>query len=401
MEIEEAVKLITDEVSQITEEEWVSIEDACGRIISRDIRSADAVPSFPRSAMDGYGVFSEDVKNASKEDPVLLKVKEEISAGDFSRSSYSPGTAVRVMTGAMIPEGYDAVVKQEDTDYGEETVSIYSPVKSHGNYCLVGEEIKAGETVIKAGRRIGRTETGLLVSVGLTKVPVRRPARVALISTGSELADPCEELRPGQIYNSILYVLLASIKHEGLEAGLSKTVPDDTDVIKESIEEAAETSDVIITTGGVSVGKKDLIPEVLQKLGAGTVFRGVNIQPGTPTMGSIYRNKVILSLSGNPFAALACFDLYFWPVISKLMGNESYTPKVYDAVLSQNYEKINKMRRLVRAKEECGSVSLPVSEHMSSVFGNTSLCNCYIDVPAGNSLAMGDTVTVRKMKESF
>ncbi len=401
MEIEEAIKRITDEAPQIKEEEKVSIEDALGRIASRDIISAGAVPSFPRSAMDGYAVFSEDVKNASKEAPILLKVKEEIDAGDFSRSSYSPKTAIRVMTGAMIPEGYDAVVKQEDTDYGEDNVSIYSPVKSHGNYCPVGEEIKAGETVIPAGSRIGRTETGLLVSAGFFKVPVRRSAKIAIISTGSELADEGEELRGGLIYNSIRYMLGASVKHEGLKIALSKTVPDDGDVIKETIEEAAEVSDVILTTGGVSVGIKDLIPEVLNKLGAGTIFRGVNIQPGTPTMGSIYKDKVILSLSGNPFAALACFDLYFWPVISKIMGNNSYTPEVYDAELTQDYARVNRMRRLVRAKEDKGRVYLPVSEHMSSVFGNTSSCNCYIDVPAGRSLSAGETVTVRKMKESF
>ena len=196
-------------------------------------------------------------------------------------------------------------------------------------------------------------------------------------------------------------MLGASVKHEGLKIALSKTVPDDGDVIKETIEEAAEVSDVILTTGGVSVGIKDLIPEVLNKLGAGTIFRGVNIQPGTPTMGSIYKDKVILSLSGNPFAALACFDLYFWPVISKIMGNNSYTPEVYDAELTQDYARVNRMRRLVRAKEDKGRVYLPVSEHMSSVFGNTSSCNCYIDVPAGRSLSAGETVTVRKMKESF
>ncbi len=398
MEIEEAVSLIEQNISTIKDTLKLPLEEAFGHISGSDIISGVNVPAFPRSAMDGYAVLSSEVKGASREKPVKLKVKGEILAGDHSEITWSPLSAVRIMTGGMIPEGCDAVVRQEDTDYGEDEVGVFSEVSAFRNYCPAGEEIKAGETVIKNGERIGRAESGLIASLGISEVCIRRPARISVLSTGSELAAAGEKLKPGQIYNSILYTLKSSICSEKLDVVSADICPDDIAELKEKIGKALEISDLLITTGGVSVGKKDLIPEVLAGLNAKKLFSGVNIQPGTPTLASIIDGKLILSLSGNPYAALANFDLYFWPAAAKLMGSAYFLNETEECILSDRYDKVNRMRRLVRAKAENGRVYLPVSEHMSSVFGNMRQCNCYMDIPAGAALSCGDKVKIIRVR---
>lgn len=394
MEIEEAVRLVTESVIPIEDTLEIPSEEALGFIAGRDLVSEVNVPSFTRSAMDGYAVKASDVKAASPDNPVRLKVKGEILAGESRDIGYSPFSAVRIMTGGMMPEGYDAVVRQEDTDYGEDNVRIETAVPSGMNYCPAGEEIKAGDTVIPEGCCIGRIQTGLMAALGITKVCIRRPARIAVLSTGSELASVGEPLKPGQIYNSISQMLASSILEEKLEVVYRDICPDDSRMLKEKILRGLEMSDLLITTGGVSAGKKDLIPEVLDDLNARRLFSGVNIQPGTPTIASILENKLILSLSGNPYAAIVNFDIYFRAAVSKLMGSDHYLYESEECILHDRYDKVNRMRRLVRALVKGGRVYLPVSGHMSSVFGNMQQCNCYMDVPAGKSISPGDTVRI-------
>ena len=200
----------------------------------------------------------------------------------------------------------------------------------------------------------------------------------------------------GKIYNSIACTLTA-----GLPAAVFQVdqgvCPDDPDEILQRLTEALEISDVVITTGGVSVGKRDLIPEVLGKVGAKKVFSGVDIQPGTPTIGSVKDGKVILSLSGNPYAALVNFDLYFWEVAAKLTGCSSFLPERRDAELASEYTKVNRHRRILRAKEENGKVYLPVKSHASSVLSNLLDCNCYIDLPSGKEISVGDRVQILRI----
>lgn len=398
METERAIGLITENASFIGDVITVNIEEAYGHILADDITAADDVPSFARSAMDGYAVKSEDVCNASKDSPVRLTVLAQVLAGDTSDITAKSGSAVRIMTGAMIPAGYDAVVRQEDTDYGEDEISVFAPVGKYVNYCHPGEEMKKGDVVLPAGRRIGMIETGLIASLGMDKVNVRRPMKVAVISTGSELKSPGEDLPKGCIYGNIRYMIGAAVKSMGFEVSYCLDCEDDSDVIIKHIKNAAECSDVVITTGGVSVGKRDLVASALEKIGSRILFTRINIQPGTPTMASVYDDKIILSLSGNPYAALANFDLYFPPLSAKIMGSDELDSVVCEAVLCDPYEKVNKMRRLVRAREESGKVYLPTDRHMSSVFGNMDKCNCYIDIPALTHVSVGDTVKIRRMR---
>ena len=437
IEIEDALKSVLDRMKEIIDSENVPLALSYGRVLAEKITAPFPVPSFPKSAMDGYAVKSSDVASASVDAPVSLEVVGERLAGAvlesdvvlddnsmvsgtggmvFKTNDLAPedngvvtegmvsetlsygrqGSAVRIMTGAAIPVGYDAVVRQEDTDYGEDKVMIYKGVQPYANYCKVGEDIKKGESVLEPGSRIGRVEAGVIASLGFAEVKVRRKLRVGIISTGSELREVGTPLTEGSIYNSISYTIMGALASPCFEVE-SRICSDDADEIKAALENALHSSDVVITTGGVSVGKKDLLPEVLDEIGATKLFKGVNIQPGTPTIGSIKDGKFILSLSGNPFAALVNFDLYFWPVAAKLLGSKAFLPIVKKGILSSEYGKVSYRRRMLRAKLEEDRVYLPEKCHASSVLSNLLNCNCYIDVPADTRLKVGDIVTVRMM----
>ncbi len=395
VEVEEGVLLFDKEIVPKTETMIVPLYDAAGTVLSEDVVAAFPVPHFPKSAMDGYAVRAEDIAGATKDTPVRLKVVCEICAGDYTDIEYEKGTAVRVMTGGYVPKGYTAVVRQEDTDYGEKEVLIYSPVKEYQNYCKVGEDIPADTKVLEKGTCLKPVHIGLLASLGTERVKVIEPVKVAMISTGSELLEIDEKLWPGKIYNSISYMLSAAIKRAGFTVVNVRNCPDEENELADAIRQAVTLADVVITTGGVSVGKKDLLPQVLAKLGANVLFHGANIQPGTPTMGSMLAGKPILSLSGNPYAAIANFELYFWNIACRLMGCNAWLPKKEKVILGSEYPKINRLRRLVRAYAENGQVRIPTGVHASSVISTLTKCNCFIDIEAGRQLRIGDLVTIR------
>lgn len=398
MEIEECLRLLLNEADTNRMTEKISIINAYGRICAEDVFSPMMVPPFPKSAMDGYAVKASETAEASKESPIILNVLGELCAGDYVEYKHEPMTAVRVMTGAYVPEGFDAVIRQEDTDYGETEVTIYCGTSAFSNYCKIGEDVIEGQTIIQKGTYLTAVHIGLLASVGISEIEVIKPVRTTIISTGTELCSVGEMLSPGKIYNNIAYMLQASIRKEGLEVVSVETCIDDEAVLIEKIKNASEKSDIIITTGAVSVGKKDIIPLVTEKLGARVIFRRARIQPGTPTMASCYNGKILLNLSGNPYAALANFELYFWPLAAKMMNNEKYAPIISTAVLDCEYKKINKMRRLIRAYASDGKVIIPSDIHASSVIHNLTECNCFIDLEAGRSVKQGDAVRIRYFK---
>lgn len=401
MEIENGIEALVQAIRKNSikkRTKAVNIADAQGMIAAREIYSPMMVPPFPKSAMDGYAVRACDVESASKEAPVVLKVLGELCAGDYAEYVYEPKTSVRVMTGAYVPEGFDAVIRQEDTDYGMDNVSIYQGVPAFRNYCKVGEDIRTGQCIVKAGTRLTPLHIGLLASVGWGTVEVVEPIRTAIISTGTELCTIGQTLAPGKIYNSIAYSLQAAIVKEGLEVVQVETCVDEVDLLCEKIKAATKIADIIITTGAVSVGKKDIIPEVTEKIGANVLFRGANIQPGTPTMASDYDGTMLLNLSGNPYAALANFEIYYWQMVAEMMGNNSYLPERKIAILNSEYKKVNKIRRFVRAYECDGKVAIPTDTHASSVISNMTECNCFIDLEAGRSVSIGDKVWIQRFK---
>lgn len=398
MEIEECLSLTLKELSPKTKTISVPLTRAAGKICGADIKAENPVPAFPKSAMDGYAVAAKDLAACDKEHPVSLKVIAELCAGDYQEIAYQEKTAVKIMTGAYVPEGYDAVVRQEDTDYGEKEVMVYTCVQPWQNYCKIGEDMMPGDVVCQKGTLLTPVHIGLMASLGIREVCVIEPLKVALLSTGSELAELTESLMPGKIYNSISYILKASIEKEGFEVVSSKICKDEKALLSKEIKECTKIADIVITTGGVSVGKRDLVPEVLKDLGAKQIFDRANIQPGTPTKASVFNQKLILSLSGNPYAALANFELYFWSVAAHLLQQKFYEPLVTTAIFQGEYPKKNKCRRLIRAYAENGFVTLVSNVHSSSVIANMTECNCFIDLPAGKTMTAGDMVKIRYMK---
>ncbi len=395
IEVEEGILLFEKEIVPKKGTLVVPLAEAAGKVLAEKITAPFGVPHFPKSAMDGYAVHHGDVTDATKENPVTLKVQGELCAGDYRKYKYMPGTAIRVMTGAYVPEGYTAVVKQEDTDYGEENVQVCGSVKEYQNYCKVGEDISEGTTVLEVGEFLKPAHIGLLASLGINTVKVTEPVKVAILSTGSELLEMSSRLQPGKIYNSISYMLSASVKKAGFTVVSTQICRDEEPLLKEALAEAVEIADVVITTGGVSVGKRDLIPDVLKEIGAKVLFHGANIQPGTPTMGSMLGGTPILSLSGNPYAAIANFEIYFWNIVCRLMDCKVWMPKTEKVILASEYPKVNRLRRLIRASATDGQVRIPTGVHASSVISTLAWCNCFIDLEAGRALRIGDLVTIR------
>lgn len=396
--IREALARLLDSVRPITETCAVDWTEAYGRVLASDVAAPFPVPPFARSAMDGYAVRCADVAEAATETPARLAVTGERMAGDGERAVLTPGTAIRVATGAPVPEGCDAVIKQEHTDRGKESVAIYRSAAQNENVCASGEDIQSGAIVLHAGERVGRTELGLLASLGMNSVEVRRAARVALLSTGSELMRAGSELPQGKIYDSITPMLCASVREIGLEVTLRELCGDDPSALKTVLRRAATCSDLIVTTGGVSVGKRDLIPVVLAELGANVLFHRARVKPGSPTMGSVLNGVPVLSLSGNPYAALANFDWYFYPAAAKLMGCEALNTEEADCIAAEGYDKASPMCALLRAREAGGRVTFPAANHKASVISNLTECNCYLVLPPNTVIRSGDTVHIRRMK---
>lgn len=401
LELEECIGLLTAAVKPITDTETLPIQDATDRVLAEDVKSFVNVPSFPRSAMDGYAVKAADTKAASDENPVTLRILGEMLAGDYKEFPSEEKSAVRIMTGAYIPNGFDSVIMQEMTNHAEfsadsdSKVAVFKEIKAGANYIEVGEDIREGDLIAKKGELVTPVHVGLFASAGVGQVKVKRKARVSIISTGSELLDVSSSPVSGKIYNSILYTLCAAVKKSSQELLFSGTCADDEAELESFLKKALENSDIVITTGGVSVGNRDIVPDVIKSLGGKELFSRTNLQPGMHTKAYVLGKTVILALSGNPYSAIANFEMYYFEILAKLFSCEKYLPKIKKAVFKGTYEKINGRRRLLRAFYEDGIVCLKTGVHQSSVISNMLLCNCFVDLKEGCTIKDGDTVTVR------
>ncbi len=396
--IEKALENLLKSASVIKDIEKVDLDEAYFRVLAEDIYADYPVPDFNRSAMDGYAVCAKDIAGASKSNPKVLSVKGELLAGDYKEFVFEKGSAVRVMTGAYIPDGYDTVVMQEDTDYGAEEVKISKELKKGTNVSPVGEDIKEGEKILEKGTRLLRTHIGLLAELGIDSVDCTVKPKIDIISTGSELLEPGEKRQKGKIYNNISYMIKAILKREGLKVRQFRC-KDDIEELTRMLKESLAYADIVITTGGVSVGKKDLLHEALDMIEAEKIFYRADIQPGTPTIGSIKHGKVILSLSGNPYAALVNFDYYIWEIIAYITCCPEYGTTYTEAIIHNDYEKKNKHRRFLRAFIDEGGVWLRTKENRACVISNLKSCNCYVDLEAGRTLKKGDKVRVLYIKQ--
>jgi molybdopterin molybdotransferase len=304
--------------------EAVSLTDAFGRVLAEDVRSPLALPPWDNSSMDGYAVRSEDVRGASREHPKSLRVTGTVAAGAASEFRVGPGEAVRIMTGGPVPVGADSVVRVEDTDAGASTVQINSDRDVSRNVRPRGEDLAAGDIAVARGTRLGAGSVGVLASVGCASVRVHRRARVAVLASGDELVDVDhfdDVLAGRKIVTSNSYSLSAAVREAGGVPVSLGTVRDDPAMMRERL--AGLDCDLLITTGGVSVGAFDFTRPVLAELGLVPRFWRVRIRPGGPVGFGVLRGVPWLGLPGNPVSALVTFELFARPAIRRLHGMDA------------------------------------------------------------------------------
>lgn len=362
--------------------EQLLLEECLGRVLAEDVRAAVSHPPFARSAMDGYAVRSSDVMDASPEKPVLLKVTGCYFAGVPAEKSLGEWEAIRIMTGGMIPAGADCVIRQEDTDFGKNQVQIRAAGYPGQNCAGAGEDFNAGELLAKAGYRVDASLMAAAAAGGIESFRVRRPVRAAVITTGDELQPVGSGLKKGKIYNSSQVYLCARLKQLGCEVQ-SFSCQDDLDALCTSVSQATLEADVILTTGGVSVGERDLLPAVMEKLGAEVVFHGIDVKPGMPAMFSVLGRVPVLSLSGNPYAAFSVFELLFPLLLKSLNGAADSGLRQCRALLSENFEENRRTRRIVRGYCNGNTFFASRRQKNAQVSGGIG-CNSLAEIPAGD-----------------
>lgn len=381
--IEQAVDCLLERVEGVPKREILPLERVVGRVCGEEIQAPMNQPPFHRSPLDGYALRSQDSLTASQENPVVLQVLETVFAGQVPGRKVGKGETIQVMTGTMLPEGADCVVKQEDVLREGEWIKLPKTLTHHQNFCLKGEDLKQGELLLSPGETLGFADIGMLASQGITEVFVYQCPRIGILPIGDELCLPGIPLKPGKIYDSNGPLIHARLLELGMEPVLAQKSPDTIGKIAEEIQALWETCELVLTTGGVSVGQKDLLPQVAAYLGAEVLFHGVRAKPGAPTMAIWKNGKTAICLSGNPFAATVMLELLARPVLNRLSGK--VCPKWHKAqgILRTSFDKPSKLRRFLRGRIEGGEIFLPSEGHGSGLLRNLRSCNCLVDIPEG------------------
>lgn len=315
----------------------LSLDQALGRVLAEPVQAGESVPPFTNSAMDGYAARAQDLVDAAPTRPVRLQVLADLPAGKRSDLVVGPGQAIRIMTGAPLPAGADCIVPVEETDAGTAQVEIRRRVATGAHVRRAGEDVQAGDPLLEAGTVLRPAELGLLAAVGCSRVNVHPAARVGIITTGDELAGPGEALLPGQIRDTNTTTMAAQVRAFGGVPLLYPRVRDSRAAVREAVEEAIQRSDLVLTSGGVSVGEYDFVKAVLAEMGARPVFWRVAQKPGNPLAFWLLRDKPILGIPGNPVATLVCLELYVRPALRRMMGHGRLFRPEHRARLADGY----------------------------------------------------------------
>ena len=377
----------------------LTLADAHGCVLAEDIGAAFPLPPFDNSAMDGYAVRSDDIRSASESEPVVLPVVGDIAAGSSGPYTVQPGLCVRIMTGAPLPAGADAVIPVEWTDGGVAQVAIHRSAPAGAHIRRAGEDATAGTTVLTAGTHLGATQVGLLAAVGRDRVLARPRPRVVVLSTGSELVDPGAPLLPGKIPDSNSSLLTAAAQEAGGIAFRVGIVPDDPRQLLDTLEDQLIRADAVVTSGGVSVGAYDVVKEAIGRLGAVT-FARVAMQPGMPqSFGLIGPDRTpFFGLPGNPVSAYVSFEVFVRPALRRMLGVEAINRPTIRAKLGAPVTSPPGKRTFARAQltVDHGSYTVtPVGGGGSHLIASLAHANSLIVVPEKvTELDTGATVTV-------
>jgi molybdopterin molybdotransferase len=394
-EIEMARELVLAGVAAL-ETERVALRDALGRVLAEDAISESPVPGFDNSAMDGFAVRALDTAGAGPGSPAALREVGESRAGRPAESSLGQGEAIRISTGAMVPAGADAVVRVEDTRSGDGRVLVEAEVEAGHDIRRAGEDIGAGETVLRRGSPIGAAELGVLASLGPPAVPCHRRPRVHILTSGDELVEPGEPMRPGGVRNSNAHSIPALAGRAGAEVAAVDSIADDPDVTRAAIAPTLD-SDVAVICGGVSVGEHDHVKQALEDLGVERSFWGVALKPGRPTWFGTRGDTLVFGLPGNPVSAMVTFLLLVRPALVALSGGDPERHRT-TAMLAGDYEKRPGRAHAVRCSlelREDGWLARPTGEQGSHILTSMLGADCLAMIPTEvASLRAGDPVQV-------
>ena len=375
--------------------EAVPLSGCAGRVLAQELRAAENVPAFDRSAYDGYALCWGDVQAASRETPVTLEILEEIPAGSVPAEAARSGCAFKVLTGAPVPPGTDAVVPFERTEFTGRTVTVFSPVSRWANVVRAGEDVRAGQLLAAAGTRIDPGLAGTLAAQGITGPLVFRRPVVGLISTGDEVVEVEAELAPGKIRNSNRYTLEAALLAAGLQPRYLGLAGDREEEIRDRLEQGLADCDAVMLTGGVSVGDYDRTPAAMEAAGAEMLIRGVRLKPGMACAFGCRDGKFLFALSGNPASSLTCFYAVALPALKKLAGRRDPVPQEFPVILADGFTGRSPVTRLLRGRLDLtggrAAIRLPTSQG-NVVISSAAGCNVMAIVPGGSGPLAAGTV---------
>jgi molybdopterin molybdotransferase len=384
LSIDEALALVLDRVRPLPAED-LPVAEAAGRVLARHALAAVDLPPFDSSAMDGYAVRAADT-------PGSLRLAGESAAGRPAHGRLAAGEAIRISTGAVVPSGADAVVPVERTDGGRDPVRVEG-VQPGENVRPRGGDARAGEPVVPAGTPIGPVQVGALAGAGVASVSCGRRPRVALLATGTELRPPGSPLAPGEIYESNTAMLAAQVRSAHGEPSRLGTVADDETETRDALARGLE-ADVLITSGGVSVGEHDLVRALLASLGAEEVFWRVAVKPGKPVAFAVRGETLVFGLPGNPVSSLVGFELFVRPALQALQGLADPAPAYLPGRLAGALRRNAARDELVRARSGPGGVLRPVRGQESHMIARAAAANALVLVPRGEGdLAAGAEVS--------
>jgi len=410
--VEEALQKILSEVS-ILETESVPIMDSLGQVLAEDIVSGINVPPLDNSAMDGYAVRAQDTKGAGEKTPKVLKVIDTVIAGSISKKEVTAGTAIRIMTGAPIPKGADSVIQFEKTDEEKRKqaapdepvtqVGIFEEIEAGDSIRLAGEDVAKGSTILKQGVTIRPAEIGVMASIGRDKVKVIRRPIVAVLSTGNELVEMGKPLPEGKIYNSNSYSIASLVKkYGGIPKMLGIALDNEKSLVGKLKE--AQDADMLLTTGGVSMGDYDMVKDILARDGE-MVFWKVRVKPGKPlAFGKIKgkskdgKAKVIphLGLPGNATSCMVSFELFVRPALLKMMGKKKLEKPSVPAIIQDNIKNDAGRRiydRAITEKQDGHYIARLTGPQGSGILTSMALANSFVLIPEETEkVKKGDTV---------
>ena len=369
------------------ETETVLLDECALRVIAFDLTAREDVPPFDRSAYDGYAFQSADTQNACREQPVTLRLVETLPAGSTAVHSVKSGQAVRLMTGAPIPEGADCVINFERTAFTDETVTIFSALRPYDNIVRRGEDVKKDSLLSPRGTVIDAGLAGTLSSQGISQVSVFKKPLIGLISTGSEVVEADQPQPPGKIRNANRSTFTALLNREGCQVQYLGLAGDDAKSIAALIEKGLAACDAVILTGGVSVGDWDVTPEAMERAGAEILLRGVDMKPGMACAYGEANGKLVLGLSGNPASSLTNFCACALPAIRKLCGRKDPLPQLISARLIRGFTKKSPSTRFLRGRLslDTGYVCFDAAADQGNVVLSSTIgCTAFLLIPGGS-----------------